>query len=134
MSIWGKIFGSAGIEVADKLSSVVDKFVQTPDEKVAFKKEMLQIFSNAASEEQKNITERWKSDMSSDNLLSKSVRPCVLIFLIVSTMLLIFIDSGFITFVVDDEWKELLKVLLVTVVASYFGGRSYEKGITIKKK
>ena len=49
-------------------------------------------------------------------------------------MLLIFIDSGFITFVVDDEWKELLKVLLVTVVASYFGGRSYEKGITIKKK
>ena len=134
MSIWSKIFGSAGIEVADKLSSVVDKFVQTPDEKVAFKKEMLQIFSNAASEEQKNITERWKSDMSSDNLLSKSVRPCVLIFLIVSTMLLIFIDSGFITFVVDDEWKELLKVLLVTVVASYFGGRSYEKGITIKKK
>jgi len=134
MSIWGKIFGSAGIEVADKLSSVVDKVVQTPDEKVAFKKEMLQIFSNAASEEQKNITERWKSDMTSDNLLSKSVRPCVLIFLIVSTMLLIFIDSGFITFVVDDEWKELLKVLLVTVVASYFGGRSYEKGITIKKK
>ena len=134
MSIWSKIFGSAGIEVADKLSSVVDKFVQTPDEKVAFKKEMLQIFSNAASEEQKNITERWESDMSSDNLLSKSVRPAVLIFLIVSTILLIFIDSGFITFVVDDEWKDLLKVLLITVVAAYFGGRSYEKGTKIKNK
>tara|TARA_R110002167_G_scaffold117256_1_gene293086 strand:- start:1519 stop:1923 length:405 start_codon:yes stop_codon:yes gene_type:complete len=134
MNIWSKIFGSAGIEVADKLSSVVDKFVQTPDEKVAFKKEMLQIFSNAASEEQKNITERWESDMSSDNLLSKSVRPAVLIFLIVSTILLIFIDSGFITFVVDDEWKDLLKVLLITVVAAYFGGRSYEKGTKIKNK
>jgi hypothetical protein len=49
-------------------------------------------------------------------------------------MLLIFVDSGFITFVVDDDWKELLKVLLVTVVASYFGGRSYEKGQKIKNK
>ena len=134
MSIWSKIFGSAGMEVADKVSSVVDKFVQTHDEKVAVKKEMLEILNNAANEEQKNGTERWKSDMTSDNKLSKSVRPAVLIFLIFSTILLIFIDSGFITFVVDNEWKDLLKVLLVTVVAAYFGGRSYEKGTTIKNK
>lgn len=134
MSIWSKIFGAAGMEVADKVSNVVDKFVQTPDEKVAFKKEMLEIFNNAANEEQKNVTERWKSDMASDSYLSKTVRPAVLIFLIFSTILLIFIDSGFITFVVDDEWKDLLKVLLVTVVAAYFGGRSYEKGTKIKNK
>jgi len=134
MSIWSKIFGAAGLEVADKVSSVVDKFVQTPDEKVAFKKEMLEILNNAAIDEQKNVTERWKSDMSSDSYLSKTVRPAVLIFLIFSTILLIFIDSGFITFVVDDEWKDLLKVLLVTVVAAYFGGRSYEKGTKIKNK
>jgi len=134
MSIWSKIFGAAGLEVADKVSSVVDKFVQTPDEKVAFKKEMLEILNNAANEEQKNVTERWKSDMTSDSYLSKTVRPAVLIFLIFSTILLIFIDSGFITFVVNDEWKDLLKVLLVTVVAAYFGGRSYEKGTKIKNK
>jgi hypothetical protein len=134
MSIWSKIFGSAGLEVADKVSNVVDRFVQTPDEKIAFKKEMLEIFNNAAIDEQKNVTERWKSDMSSDSYLSKTVRPAVLIFLIFSTILLIFIDSGFITFVVDDEWKDLLKVLLVTVVAAYFGGRSYEKGTKIKNK
>ena len=134
MSIWSKIFGAAGLEVADKVSDVVDKFVQTPDEKVAFKKEMLEILNNAAIDEQKNVTERWKSDMSSDSYLSKTVRPAVLIFLIFSTILLIFIDSGFITFVVDDEWKDLLKVLLVTVVAAYFGGRSYEKGTKIKNK
>tara|TARA_R100000908_G_scaffold43771_1_gene20551 strand:- start:948 stop:1352 length:405 start_codon:yes stop_codon:yes gene_type:complete len=134
MNIWNKIFGSAGVEVADKVTGIVDKFVQTPDEKVAFKKEMLRIFHDAANEEQRNVTERWKSDMTSDNILSKSVRPAVLIFLIFSTILLIFIDSGFITFVVDDEWKDLLKVLLVTVVAAYFGGRSYEKGTKIKNK
>ena len=38
MSVWSKIFGSAGLEVADKVSNVVDRFVQTPDEKIAFKK------------------------------------------------------------------------------------------------
>ena len=134
MSIWNKVFGAAGMEVADKVSNVVDKFVETPDEKKQFKKEMLQIFSDSVAEEHKNVTERWKSDMTSDNTLSKSVRPAVLIFLIFSTILLIFIDSGFITFVVDDEWKDLLKVLLVTVVAAYFGGRSYEKGTKIKNK
>ena len=36
MNIWNKIFGSAGIEVADKVTGIVDKFIQTPDEKVAF--------------------------------------------------------------------------------------------------
>jgi hypothetical protein len=46
--------------------------------------------------------------------------------------LLIFVDSGFINFVVDDEWKDLLKVLLMTTVAAYFGGRSYEKGQKMK--
>jgi len=134
MSIWSKIFGTAGMEVADKVSGVVDKFIHTTDEKVAFEKEMTELLMKAQVENQKNITERWKSDMSSDNLLSKSVRPAVLIFLIVSTTLLIFIDSGFITFVVDDEWKDLLKVLLITAVTAYFGGRSYEKGIKIKNK
>ena len=72
--------------------------------------------------------------MSSDSRLSKTVRPAVLIFLILSTIVLIFIDSGFINFVVDDEWKELLKLLLMTTVAAYFGGRSYEKGTRIKNK
>jgi len=84
--------------------------------------------------EMEAVTTRWKSDMASDNNLSKSVRPLVLIFLIVCTILLIFVDSGFINFVVDSEWKDLLKILLMTTVAAYFGGRSYEKGQHIKKK
>ena len=134
MNIWSKIFGSAGMEVADKVSEVVAKFVETPDEKKEFKKQMMQVFADSVADEQKNVTERWKSDMSSDSRLSKTVRPAVLIFLILSTIVLIFIDSGFINFVVDDEWKELLKLLLMTTVAAYFGGRSYEKGTRIKNK
>mgnify|MGYP003624169779 FL=1 len=128
-----KIFGGAAEGVAGKLSNIVDKFVRTKDEKAQFEKEMTEIFIQAEAEQQKNVTERWKSDMASDNKLSKSVRPLTLIFLFVSTVLLIFIDSGFINFAVDDEWKELLKMLLITITAAYFGGRSYEKGKSIKK-
>tara|TARA_R100001224_G_scaffold98696_1_gene69131 strand:- start:142 stop:546 length:405 start_codon:yes stop_codon:yes gene_type:complete len=131
--ILAKIFGGAAGGVADKLTSVVDKFVRTKDEKAEFEKQMTEIFIQAEAEQQKNVTDRWKADMASDNKLSKSVRPITLIFLFVSTVLLIFIDSGFINFAVDDEWKELLKMLLITITAAYFGGRSYEKGKSIKK-
>ncbi len=132
MGIWKKIFGGAANDVIDNVGNLVDKFVQTPDERSLFKKQMTNILIEAEAEIEKNITERWKADMTSDNKLSKSVRPLVLIFLIVSTIVLIFIDSGFIIFAVDNEWKDLLKMLLMTTVAAYFGGRSYEKGKRIK--
>jgi cation transport ATPase len=133
MGILSKLFGDGAINVADKLSGIADKFIRTKDEKAQFEKDIQQMFIEAESEMQKNVSERWKADMASDNKLSKSVRPLTLIFLFVSTVLLIFIDSGFINFAVDDEWKELLKMLLVTITAAYFGGRSYEKAKRIKK-
>ena len=127
-----KIFGGSAGEVTNRLSNVVDKFVRTKDEKAAFEKEMTQILIEAEAAMQKNVTERWKADMASDNKLSKSVRPLVLIFVIVCTMVLIFIDSGFINFAVEEKWSDLLQMLPITIVAAYFGGRSYEKGNKIK--
>ena len=75
----------------------------------------------------KQITDRWNADMASDSWLSKNVRPMVLIFLIVCTMLLIFIDAGAISFVVEEKWTDLLQLVLITVIGAYFGGRSVEK-------
>ena len=76
---------------------------------------------------EQNITDRWSADMKSDSWLSKNVRPMVLIFLIVCTMLLIFIDAGAVQFTVEDKWTDLLQIVLITVIGSYFGGRSIEK-------
>jgi hypothetical protein len=42
-------------------------------------------------------------------------------------MLLIFIEAGSINFEVKEEWISLLQLILATVIASYFGGRSWEK-------
>jgi hypothetical protein len=71
--------------------------------------------------------------MNSSSWLSKNVRPMVLIFVIVCTMILIFIDAGFLTFVVEDKWTDLLQLTLITIIGAYFGGRSLEKVKNLKK-
>jgi len=122
-----KIFGGAAGDVADKVAGIADRFIQTKDEKAAFEMEMEKLFITAEAEMQKNVTERWQSDMNSDSWLSKNVRPMVLIFLVVCTVLMIFIDAGSINFHVEVKWTDLLQLVLITVIGAYFGGRSWEK-------
>ncbi len=129
--ILSKIFGKTGGVVIDKLAGVADKFIRTKDEKAEFEKEMTQIFIEAEKEMQKNVTERWKADLEHGNWLTRSVRPLVLVFLIVTTVLMVFIDSGSIAFQVEEKWTDLLQLVLITVIGAYFGGRSVEK---IRKK
>lgn len=76
---------------------------------------------------EQEVTKRWESDNAQDSWLPRNIRPLVLAFLVVSTILLIFIDAGTIQFVVDDEWKSLLQIVLITVIGAYFGSRGLEK-------
>ena len=122
-----KLFGGAAGDVADKVAGIADRFIQTKDEKAAFEMEMEKLFISAEEAIQKNVTERWRSDMTSDSWLSKNVRPMVLIFLVVCTVLMIFIDAGSIHFQVEEKWTDLLQLVLITVIGAYFGGRSWEK-------
>ena len=129
--ILSKLFGNGGGAVVDKLAGVADKFIRTKDEKAEFEKEMTQILIEAEAQMQKNVTERWKADLEHGNWLTRSVRPLVLVFLIISTVLMVFIDSGSIAFEVEDKWTDLLQIVLITVIGAYLGGRSVEK---IRKK
>ena len=133
-AILAKIFGKAGGGILKSLSSVADKFITTGDEKRAFQKDMEQIFLNAEAAMQKNVTDRWKADLEHGNWLTRSVRPLVLIFLILSTVIMVFIDSGSIDFNVEQKWTDLLQLVLMTTIGAYFGGRSVEKFNQIKKK
>ena len=83
--------------------------------------------------EMQEISKRWVSDMSSDSWLSKNTRPLTLIFLTVSTWVLILMDSLDIDFGVGTEWIDLLKSLLLTVYVAYFGSRGFEKYKNISK-
>ena len=121
-----KIFG-VGSSVVDDVANALDRFIRTKEDRDAFEKEMTEIFVRAEAEMQKNVSDRWKYDMESDSWLSKNVRPFVLIFLIFSTILLIFIEGGNIDFFIKEEWIGLLQMILLTVIGAYFGGRSIEK-------
>ena len=132
--ILGKIFGNAGGSVLEKLSGVADKFITTGDEKREFQKDMEQIFLDAEAAMQKNVTDRWKADLEHGNFLTRSVRPLVLIFLIISTVIMVFIDSGSITFNVEQKWTDLLQLVLMPTIGAYFGVRSVEKFNQFKKK
>ena len=122
-----KIFGDAGVSVVDKIAGVADRFIRTKDEKAKFQKEMEQIWIQAESDMQKNVTERWKYDSTSDSWLSKNIRPLVLLILVISTILLVFIDAGKISFEVKESWVDLLQIVLITVIGAYFGSRGLEK-------
>jgi len=127
MGILGKIFSSAGSNLVESVGGVIDNLVTTDEEKLDAKRKLKELVLNHEAQMEKNITDRWTADMNSDSWLSKNVRPMVLIFLIVCTMLLIFIDAGTIQFEVEDKWTDLLQLVLITVIGAYFGGRSVEK-------
>jgi len=71
--------------------------------------------------EAQEISKRWESDMTSDSWLSKNTRPMTLIFLTVSLIVFILLDSFNIEFGIDSGWIDLLKSLLITVYVAYFG-------------
>tara|TARA_A100001201_G_scaffold84876_3_gene75145 strand:+ start:103 stop:495 length:393 start_codon:yes stop_codon:yes gene_type:complete len=127
MNILGHIFSSGATELIKGVGDVVDNLTTTEEERLEAKRKIEQMVSNFEAEMQKEVTTRWTQDMNSDSWLSKNIRPLVLIFLVFSTVLLIFIDAGVIDFEVKSSWVDLLQLVLITVIGAYFGGRSFEK-------
>ena len=127
MSVLTKIFSSGAGELVKSVGGVIDNLTTSKEEKLEAERKIQSLIANHEVEMEKNITERWKMDMQSDSWLSKNIRPLVLVFLVVSTVLMIFIDAGAISFNVEDKWTDLLQLVLITVIGAYFGGRSLEK-------
>ena len=127
MSILTKIFSSGATELIKGVGGVIDNLHTSKEEKLEAERKIQTLIANHEVEMEKNITDRWTMDMKSDSWLSKNIRPLVLVFLVVSTVLMIFIDAGTINFVVEDKWTDLLQLVLITVIGAYFGGRSLEK-------
>ena len=123
----GKLFSGGAADLVKGVGSVIDNLHTSGEEKLEAERKIKELVANYEIEMEKNITSRWQADLKSDSWLSKNVRPMVLIFLIVCTMLLIFIDAGAIKFNVKDSYIDLLQLVLITVIGAYFGGRSLEK-------
>ena len=131
------ILGTVGDVLPDQgLLGVVKNLIQKEDPVVLppeDKEKALKLLEQDMVEMQE-ISKRWNSDMKSDSWLSKNTRPMTLIFLTVSMVFLILLDSFEIDFNVDSGWVDLLKSLLITVYVAYFGSRGVEKFKSISNK
>ena len=127
MGILTNLFSGGAADLVKGVGGVIDNLHTSKEEKLAAEQQIKQLVSDYETKMEQNITDRWSADMNSDSWLSKNVRPLVLIFLVVCTVLMILIDAGSIDFVVESKWTDLLQLVLITVIGAYFGGRSFEK-------
>ena len=123
----GNLLSGGAAELVKGVGGVIDDLHTSEEEKLEAEQKIKKIIANYEVEMEKTITNRWQADLKSDSWLSKNVRPLVMVFLIVCTMLLIFIDAGALNFKVKSSWVDLLQLVLITVIGAYFGGRSLEK-------
>ena len=122
-----RLFSSGAAKLVEGIGGVLDELITSKDEKLEAERRIKELIAKHEVEMEKEISSRWSADMASDSWLAKNVRPLVLIFLVVSTVLLVFIDAGVIAFEVKASWVDLLQLVLITVIGAYFGGRSLEK-------
>lgn len=136
------LFSAGATELVSTVGGVIDDLVTSDEERIKLKNALeVAIMAHKDKQEEralaydKEISERHKTDMSSDSWLSKNIRPLILAFLTGSTVALAYLTI----FILDESknaliapWVDLLKVLLVTAFTFYFGSRGIEKVHKIK--
>ena len=86
---------------------------------------------NADVTEQHELTERLKADMNSDSWLSKNIRPMTLVFILVTYTVFGLMSAWDID--VNNNYVELLGQWGMLIMSFYFGGRTLEKIMGMKK-
>mgnify|MGYP003643210818 CR=1 FL=1 len=132
LQVAGKIATGNVIGAVSEVGSILKKESTKSAEAKVLLNEFKLLEMEFEKEMEEGITDRWKSDMTSDSWLSKNVRPLALMYLTFSATLLIVLDSALEGFKVGEEWIFLLKSLLLSVYIAYFGSRGVEKYKKIK--
>jgi uncharacterized membrane protein (DUF106 family) len=81
--------------------------------------------------EQQELTKRQQADMMSDSWLSKNIRPMTLIFILVTYTVFGMMSAWDIE--VNNNYVELLGQWGMLIMSFYFGGRTLEKVMEMKK-
>jgi len=85
----------------------------------------LQSFANAIQNENNNVSDRWRADMSSDSRLSKNIRPLSLIAIFVGYFLFSMMSAF--GYNANEAYVSLLGQWGMLIMGAYFGGRTIEK-------
>jgi hypothetical protein len=121
---------TGGINTAIKTGGGLDAIAAIVDEYKLTDQEILE-------EEQSyevQLTERLKADMSSDNWLSKSVRPIGFMVWTVLILIMIFLDGNLGTFSIREGYLPLIETVYISYVSFYIGSRGVEKSLRVWSK
>ena len=123
MAILGNILGN----LLGKADTIVDEVITSKEEKLQLKNQLQKIVQEQESLIEKQVSKRWISDNSSDNFLSKNIRPMSLIFITVVFTIISFADGNIGKFTLDEGYKPIYQSLLLLAYGAYFGSRGLEK-------
>ena len=117
---------------------VLDKFIPDPEAKAKAQKELLQMQQegrlaelNADNIEAQELTKRQEADMSSDSWLSKNIRPGTLVFILIVYSTFAMMSAW--DMEVNNNYVELLGQWGMLIMSFYFGGRTLEKIMDMKR-
>lgn len=116
------------------VTDLIDEVVTSKEEKLILKNKLRELEIEHTRVIEDNITERWRSDMTSDNKLSKNVRPMSLIVLAVVFFIISFMDGNIGSFTLADGYKPIYQSLLLLTFGAYFGDRAVRGYTNIKNK
>ena len=118
---------------------VLDKVIPDPQAKAQAQLELQKLANDghladlqADMNEQNNVSDRWKADLSSDSWLAKNIRPMSLI--AIFTGYFIFAMMSAFGMNANESYVQLLGNWGMLVFGAYFGSRSLEKITEIKAK
>jgi hypothetical protein len=124
--------------ILDIGSKLVDKFFPDPAQAEAAKLKLLEMQQNgelaqlnADVSEQHELTDRLKADMGSDSWLSKNIRPLTLVFILITYTVFGLMSAWDVE--VNKEYVQLLGQWGMLIMSFYFGGRTLEKIMGVKK-
>jgi uncharacterized membrane protein (DUF106 family) len=117
---------------------ILDKVIPDPAEKAKAQLELQKLANEghlaelqADINEQQEITKRQQADMMSDSWLSKNIRPMTLIFILITYTVFGMMSAWDIE--VNNNYVELLGQWGMLIMSFYFGGRTLEKVMEMKK-
>ena len=99
--------------------------------KARIEQEEMKALLAAAANEEDNVSKRWTADMTSDSWLSKNIRPMTLVYIL--TAYLIFAGLSAAGINVQESYVALLGQWGMLVMTAYFGGRTVEKVMEMRK-
>jgi hypothetical protein len=117
---------------------LIDKLIPDPEAKAKAQLELATLAQNgelaqlqADVNEQQELTKRLQADMMSDSWLSKNIRPMTLIFILITYTVFGMMSAWDIE--VNNNYVELLGQWGMLIMSFYFGGRTLEKVMEMKK-